>query len=323
MDFQLEKPEAVIKAQEKQKGMNWFLEMLVFLIVFFVCALAQILFSVPGELVILSVNEDYQAAVASGDLEKMAEAVYRIGSSDGYMVLTLVSTIAMTVVTLLFCRLIQKRGPETLGFTRKGAGRQYLVGLGAGFAMFSAAVLLCVVTGALRIEGLSGTFGPGMFALFLVGYMVQGMGEEVLCRGYLMVSVGRRYSMWVAVLSNALIFAALHLANAGISVLAFINLVLFGVFASLYFIKSGSIWGIGAFHSVWNLVQGSVWGLRVSGLATESSVFRSTMAEGKGIINGGDFGPEGGLAVTVVFLVGIGLLLRRKAGHTPERMPED
>lgn len=312
MNFQLEKPEVVIKAQDKQKGMNWVLEILVFVLVFFVGSFVQILFTAPGEILILTMNADYQAAAASGDIEKVTEAAYRIAGSDGYMVLSLVSTIAMTFVTLLFCRLIQKRKPDTLGFIWKGAGREYLIGSGAGFIAFSAAVLLGILTGALKIEGFSGTFRIGMFVLFCFGYMIQGMGEEVLCRGYVMVSIGRRYSMWVAVLSNALIFAALHLMNSGISVLAFINLTLFGVFASLYFIKRGSIWGIGAFHSVWNLMQGNFWGLRVSGLVTECSVFRTVMVEGRSIINGGDFGPEGGLAVSAVLLAGIVLLLSKK-----------
>ena len=148
--------------------------------------------------------------------------------------------------------------------------------------------------------------------------MLQGMSEEVLCRGYLMVSIGRRYSMWVAILSNSLIFAALHLLNDGISVLALINLVLYGVFASLYFIERGSIWGVAAFHSVWNLVQGNFWGLRVSGIVTECSVFQSTIADNRNIINGGDFGPEGGLAVTIVLAVGICALLKRiqSVGHS-------
>ena len=261
---------------------------------------------------LISMNADYQAAAAAGDLEGMAEALRLLGGSDLYMVLALFSTVAMTAVTLLFCRLIQKRRPDTLGFVKRGAGREYLIGLAAGFVAFSAVILLCVLTGTIRIEGLSGTFGGGIFALFMVGYMVQGMGEEVLCRGYLMVSVGRRYPMWVAVFSNAVIFAALHLLNHGISVLAFCNLTLFGVFASLYFIKRGSIWGIGAFHSIWNLVQGNFWGLSVSGGATECSVFRTTMVEGRDIINGGAFGPEGGLAVTVVLLAGICVLLRKK-----------
>lgn len=313
ISLQLEKPAAVVKAQEKQKGMNIILEILVFLAVFVVCMIGQVLCMIPGQMLILTLNTDYQTAAAAGDLERLNEVAVEIASSDIFMVSNLFATIAMTAVVILFCRLIQKRKPDTIGFTGKGAGKEYLIGLGVGFAMFSAAVLLSVVTGAIRIDGLSGTFNAGIFLLFTVGFMIQGMGEEVLCRGYVMVSVGRRYPMWVAVFTNAVIFAVLHLLNNGISVLAFINLVLFGVFASLYFIKRGNIWGIGALHSVWNLVQGNFWGLSVSGMGTECSVLGSTMIEGKDIINGGAFGPEGGLGVSVVLVAGIGILLRMKS----------
>ncbi len=313
ISLQLEKPAAVVKAQEKQKGMNIIFEILVFLAVFVVCMIGQVLCMIPGQMLILTLNTDYQTAAAAGDLERLNEVAVEIASSDIFMVSNLFATIAMTAVVILFCRLIQKRKPDTIGFTGKGAGKEYLIGLGVGFAMFSTAVLLSVVTGAIRIDGLSGTFNAGIFLLFTVGFMIQGMGEEVLCRGYVMVSVGRRYPMWVAVFTNAVIFAVLHLLNNGISVLAFINLVLFGVFASLYFIKRGNIWGIGALHSVWNLVQGNFWGLSVSGMGTECSVLSSTMIEGKDIINGGAFGPEGGLGVSVVLVAGIGILLRMKS----------
>lgn len=312
ISLQLEKPQAVMKAQEAQKGLNWFLEILVFLAVFVVSSIGQMLCIIPGELILLAQDADYRAAAAAGDIEAATAAAARVGSADLYAVLSLFATIGMTVVVILFCRLIQKRKPDTLGFVKAGMGKEYLVGIVVGFVMFSSAVLICVVTGAIKIEGVSETFSIGMFILFLLGFMLQGMAEEVLCRGYVMVSIARRYSMWTAVISNAVIFAALHLLNSGISVLAFINLVLFGVFASLYFIKRGNIWGIGAVHSVWNLVQGNFWGLRVSGMVTECSVLRSTMVEGRDILNGGAFGPEGGLGVSVVLLVGICVLLRKK-----------
>lgn len=312
ISLQLEKPQQVIRAQEAQKGMNWFLEILVFLAVFIVGSIGQVLCMLPGEVILLAMNADYRAAVAANDLEAATLAATQIGNSDLYKIFSLFATLGMTLITMLFCKLIQKRKMNTLGFTKEGAGREYLIGLGVGFVMFSSAVLICVLTGAIKIDGFSETFGVGMFLLFLLGYMLQGMSEEVLCRGYVMVSIGRRYSMWVAVISNAVIFAALHLLNSGISVLAFINLVLFGVFASLYFLKRGNIWGIAALHSVWNLVQGNFWGLRVSGIVTECSVLRSTMVDGKEIFNGGAFGPEGGLGVSVVLLIGICVLLRNK-----------
>lgn len=311
MDLQLAKPEAVIKAQEKQRGMNWFLEILVFIAVFLVGGVAQILCMLPIEMLMLSQNGMYQAALEAGDVEGATAAAMQIAASDFYMVASLVATIGMTAVTIAFCRFIQKRRMEAIGFTRQRAGKDYLIGFGMGFVFFSAAVLLCVLTGALKLDGLSGSFNIGVFILFTVGFMLQGMSEEVICRGYLMVSIGRRYSMWVAILSNSVIFASLHLFNNGISVLAFINLVLYGIFASLYFVERGSIWGVAAFHSVWNLVQGNFWGLRVSGMAAECSVFRSTLVDNRDIINGGAFGPEGGLAVTIVLAVGIVVLLKR------------
>lgn len=311
MDLQLAKPEAVIKAQEKQRGMNWFLEILVFIAVSLVGGVAQILCMLPIEMLMLSQNGMYQAALEAGDVEGATAAAMQIAASDFYMVASLVATIGMTAVTIAFCRFIQKRRMEAIGFTRQRAGKDYLIGFGMGFVAFSASVLLCVLTGTLKIDGLSGSFNIGVFILFTVGFMLQGMSEEVICRGYLMVSIGRRYSMWVAILSNSLIFASLHLFNNGISVLAFINLVLYGIFASLYFIERGSIWGVAAFHSVWNLVQGNFWGLRVSGMTAECSVFGSTLVDNRDIINGGAFGPEGGLAVTIVLTVGIVVLLKR------------
>ena len=310
--LQLEKPQAVVKAQEAQKGLNWFLEILIFLAVFVVSSIGQVLVMLPGELILLAQNADYRSAAAAGDVEAAAAAAAQIGSSDLYMVFSLFATIGMTVVVILFCRLIQKRKPDTLGFIKSGMGKEYLTGLVVGFVMFSSAVLICVAAGAIKIEGFSETFSILMFFLFLLGFMLQGMAEEVICRGYVMVSIARRYSMWTAVISNAVIFAALHLLNNGISVPAFINLVLFGIFASLDFVKKGNIWGVAAVHSVWNLVQGNFWGLRVSGMVTECSVLRSTMVEGRELLNGGAFGPEGGLGVSVVLLVGICVLLRKK-----------
>ncbi|MCM1121346.1 MAG: CPBP family intramembrane metalloprotease [Eubacterium sp.] len=314
MNLRIEKPEVVIKAQERQKGMNWFLEILVFVAVLFVAGIAQALCTLPLELLLLSQNAAYRSAAEARDLEGAAAAAAVIAGPDLYMVVSLVSTIGMTAVTIAFCRFIQKRRPAQIGFTKQQAGKDYLVGAGMGFLLFSAAVLICVLTGALKINGISETFGIGMFVLFIIGYMLQGMSEEVLCRGYLMVSIGRRYPMWIAILSNSLIFAALHLLNDGISVLAIMNLSLYGVFASLYFIEKGSIWGVAAFHSVWNLVQGNFWGLRVSGMVTECSVFQSTLADNRDFINGGAFGPEGGLAVTVVLVAGIVVLIRKIQG---------
>lgn len=310
MNFQLEKPAAVVKAGESHRGLNWALELLVFVLVFVVSSIAETLVILPIALGMLLSDTDFRAALAAGNPQGIIDASVQVGTADISMICSLFATIGMILIVILFCKLIQKRKLDTLGFMQRGAVKEYLFGAAAGFIAFSAAVLICVLTGSLQLNGFSSAFGVGIFLLFLFGFMVQGMAEEVMCRGYLMVSIGRRYPMWVAAVLNALIFAALHLANSGISALAFVNLTLFGIFASVYFIKRGNIWGIAAFHSVWNLVQGNFYGIRVSGMETSCTVFESTSVAGRDIVNGGAFGLEGGLAVTAVLVAGILLLLR-------------
>lgn len=318
MKLVLETPKLVEEARGENRGWNWFIELLAFVGVFIVSALAMTVVLIPGELVLLGQDEAYRAALAAGDVNAAMEAAVQIGTSDGYMVISLFADAMMILIVLLFCKLIQKRRMRTLGFTKDGIVKEYLIGAGIGFLIFSAAVLLCVVTGALHLNGVSDTFSLGMFVLFTLGFMVQGMAEEVLCRGYFMVSFGRRYPIVAAVIANAVIFAALHLANPGVAPLAIVNLILFGIFASCYFIRRGNIWGIGALHSVWNLVQGNFYGIKVSGMETSCTVFSSTAVRGRDIINGGAFGLEGGLAVSVVLIVGILLLCFVKGKKTAD-----
>ncbi len=318
MKFKLETPKAVVDAKNSQKGLNWALELLIFVAVFITVTIGQLVIMFPVELVMLFTSKSYILALQTGDMNLAMQASTEIANSNAYTITMLFSTIAMTLLTMLFCKLIQKRKMTTLGFVKKGMLKEYGLGLIIGFVIFSLAVLFCVVTGSLELSGISSTFAILPFILFFAGFMIQGMAEEVLCRGYLMVSIGRRYPMWIAVLLNSLFFAALHLGNAGMSVLAFINLTLFGIFASVYFIKRGSIWGIGAIHSIWNFVQGNFYGIKVSGMETSCTVFESLVVEGKTLINGGDFGLEGGLAVTLVLVIGTIILLLSPAKYKEE-----
>ena len=102
-------------------------------------------------------------------------------------------------------------------------------------------------------------------------------------------------------------FAALHLLNSGIGPLPIVNLFLFGVLASLYYLWRGNLWGIAAFHSMWNFTQGNIFGILVSGGDYGVSLLTSELT-GSALINGGDFGMEGGLAVTAAMVIGIVLV---------------
>ena len=86
----------------------------------------------------------------------------------------------------------------------------------------------------------------------------------------------------------------------------------FGSLSSVYGIPTNSIWGVCAIHSVWNFVQGNFYGFQVSGLETENSLFSFTSLESGKLINGGTFGMEGGLGVTIVLIVAIIIVIISK-----------
>ncbi len=240
------------------------------------------------------------------------------GSTQVFLIaVSLFSTLGMIGVTLLCLRFAFKRPLSVTGFAGPFA-KEYGLGLLAGLAVFALGVGFAAVTGTLTVTGLSDSFALGPWLLIFVGFLFQGMSEELLCRGCFMLNVARKNSVLAGILCNSLCFMALHLLNNGIAPLALVNLFLYGVFASLYFLWRGNIWGIAAFHSMWNFAQGNVFGILVSGGDFGVSLLVSVSDPSGALINGGDFGLEGGLAVTVVLTLGIAFVLwrnlRRLAG---------
>jgi hypothetical protein len=63
-------------------------------------------------------------------------------------------------------------------------------------------------------------------------------------------------------------------------------------------------------HTAWNLTQGNIFGLQVSGNNTTTAIVHTVYAKDyASIITGGEFGPEGGLAVTAVTAVCLAIVI--------------
>ena len=235
---------------------------------------------------------------ASGAIRPMS------GTADG-MFLMLLVTLCCILFTLFYCGAVENRPARTLGLFANGLAKHYLAGAFFGFAAFAGAVGMAWAAGGLRYAGVSKDIPWGMLGLLLLGWMIQGLSEEIAFRGWLLTSLGNSHAPVTSVLLSTLVFAALHLGNDGISVLAFINLTLFGIFAALYFLRTRNLWGCAAFHTVWNAVQGNFFGIKVSGIDAGVTVLQFDSAAGKDFLNGGTFGMEGGLCVTAVLVIGL------------------
>ena len=231
-----------------------------------------------------------------------------------WMTLQLVTAFVIIYVILwLWLYLFEKRPYWTLGYELQNAARQYGRGFLIGAVMFASAVGILAIFGSVKFEQ-GATSNQGFAALsgvtvVLFGWIVQGGAEEVLMRGWVLPVIGARTRPWIGLLVSSVLFACLHLLNPGLSVIAMVNLALFGMFAGLYAMREGSLWGISALHTVWNWVQGNFFGFEVSGTNASGGTLFNLMETGADWLTGGRFGPEGGLAVTAVLLAASALTI--------------
>jgi membrane protease YdiL (CAAX protease family) len=205
-----------------------------------------------------------------------------------------------------------KRPFRSLGFERRRVLQPVLGGAFAAGLMVLAMAGLAVTPGAifaqgqLRAEGLAAV-GTSFLLLLTIG--VQSSAEEALFRGWLLPVIGSRYGPWIGILVSSLMFVLAHAFSAP-TPLGLLNLILFGTFAAVWALVDGGLWGACAWHTVWNWIEGGLLGMAVD-RSMHPGLFVSIRTTGPNFITGGDFGPEGGLAATVVLLAGIGMILIR------------
>ncbi len=210
----------------------------------------------------------------------------------------------------------------SMGLNKKKVALNYSIGLIIGFIMLSSVVFFLLITNSARINGVifkAENILILVFSIFM--WITQGAAEEVMFRGYMLKRVESKCGKAFAIFFSSLLFAALHGANIGFTIQAGINLFLVSVFFSLLFYRTNSLWVNCAAHTAWNFCQGTLYGLEVSGSTSNIAIFNTTyMENSKAFLTGGAFGPEGGLGVTIVSIIGIIILLMlaRKASSQKE-----
>lgn len=263
------------------------------------------------------------AGVCIGLFGGGVDAVLEVFSEENSMLGSLFMTLFPILGAILYIKVLEGRSMASMGFIKSGWWRHYLKGFGMGLAMCSVALLLALILGGV---GVSEAARPDMtlWLLTLLGFVVQGMSEEVMLRGYLMVSLAGRMPVWLSVAITALLFALLHGGNTGLTPLSLVNLVLFGIFAALFMLRYDNIWGIGALHSAWNFCQGNIFGVAVSGSGMGDTLLNFSVLEGAPRwISGGEFGLEGSIVTTIVFGTMAVLLLKNMIIKQSEVSPRN
>jgi membrane protease YdiL (CAAX protease family) len=217
------------------------------------------------------------------------------------------TAIAALAVSWVMMSRVESRPPAALGLV---PARRGLIDFGRGAVVGLVLVgTTCAVLGTAGwlplAEALRAGIGRPEEMLYVTGVLLlAAFFEELVLRGYPFQVLSEAYGPAVAVGVTALVFGALHGANPGVGWTALVNTVLAGILLGIMYWRTFSLWLVTGAHLAWNWTMGVMVGLPVSGLDVDGS--RSVIqVGGPDIITGGEYGPEGGLLLGLVTLMGV------------------
>jgi membrane protease YdiL (CAAX protease family) len=214
--------------------------------------------------------------------------------------------IAGFAVYIGYARFAEQRNVSELALP--GMGRELGIGMLVGFGLYATTVLLLIVMGIYRIEGLN----PLTFLIPALAMAVSsGVFEELLFRGVLFSSVEKWFGSWAALLVSSLVFGLVHLMNPqGTLEGALFIAVEAGILLAGAYMLTGRLWMSMGFHFAWNYTQEAIFSGIVSGTDTAPGLIKATI-DGPELLTGGSFGLESSvLALALCTTTGIVLVFK-------------
>jgi uncharacterized protein len=198
--------------------------------------------------------------------------------------------------------MLEDRRFGTYGLPRAEAFRgKFLQGVVWGIAMISAIIFLIRAFGgfsfgdlALRGSKLWGYAGLWGFVFILVGIF-----EEFLFRGYAQFTLGTGIGFWPAATLLSAGFGAVHLHNVGEDKVGALSVVVIGMFFCLTLWRTGNLWFAVGLHAAFDWGETFLYSVPDSGLVAPGHLLHSSL-HGAAWLTGGMVGPEGSVMSFVV-----------------------
>lgn len=241
---------------------------------------------------------------------------FMMGVSNGLMITfkgdplkSILAVVSMATLALIvyfgFARFIERRSVSEL--TLSGAGREWGGGLLIGAGLYTACVLVLMMLGMYRIEGLN----PWTFVIPAVAMALSsGIFEELIFRGLLFRSVEDILGSWISLAVSSLVFGFVHLMNpAGTITGAIYISVEAGLLLAAAYMLTRRLWMSIGFHMAWNYTQSAIFSGIVSGSTPAPGLIRSNI-RGPEVLTGGNFGLESSvIAFLLCTTTGVVLLI--------------
>lgn len=270
-----------------------------------------ILTSIVSEIIFWPTNGLLNYLLPLAQEESYISNLFWVIKQFGFRLTSLISVILVSIACI---HLFTSRSTKSLGFfLHSNCFKDYFLGCLISFAMVSLIALLQLIVGgtSYTLALTKPEFSLLGMSLMLLMMFIAALFEEIMFRGYPLQVMSDQLSPVSAILVMSGLFAIVHLGNPNPTFFSTVNTVLAGVWLSIAYFKTRSLWLATGLHLGWNFTLGAIFGLPVSGITELSKYsFLSSQDLGKTWLTGGNYGPEGGLIATIILLLGCYLLFK-------------
>jgi membrane protease YdiL (CAAX protease family) len=228
----------------------------------------------------------------------------RVGPVRSEALSELSELVAAFIPAVILAR-VEKRSWSSYGLPlRRALGMRFWQGAVWGFLGISSLMFL--------LYGLHDfTFGQivlhgariAKFAVYWsVMFLLVGLFEEFLFRGYTQVTLARGIGFWPAAIALSTMFGLIHLGNEGEQWPGALAAACIALFFCLTLRRTGSLWFAVGFHAAWDWGESFFYSVPDSGLPAPGHLLNSSL-HGSVWLTGGSVGPEGSILCFLVILL--------------------
>ena len=250
----------------------------------------------------------------------------------------IVFQISLIFIILIFAFVVDRFSLKDLGVS---FNIQSVLKFLAGFLIGGVLIVVCwgilILCSAVEIKGLYWEVNPYLepiksYIIYQsIILLLAAFQEELVCRAYLInnfsqsanfiiskirktiINLGyfkkkpHLFKIYLSIIPAAIIFSFLHFWNVIEKdynfYIGILNIFIAGIIYGYYYYMTADLMGAIGVHFGWNFFMGPILGFSISGVSDGKSIMEIALNDKLKIINGGDFGPEGGVVVTVLFII--------------------
>lgn len=225
------------------------------------------------------------------------QALVGTGPGDVHPAIAMVaeaSALLAVVLATAFMGWMEHRRVAFYGLVGSDRVRQFVVGLVSGFGFLSLLIGILVATHHMELSRVHMPTGSAVAygAAWALFFLLVGMTEELMLRGYVLFTLARGIRFWPAAILLAALFGLLHKGNAGESPLGLVAAALIALVFSFSLWRLGHLWWAIGFHLTWDWAESYFYGTADSGMVSAGRLMHAHPA-GAILLSGGATGPEG------------------------------